>query len=235
LFSYGTRTPMIIRYDRLRSRLLPYIYSLAWRVTRDDYTMQRGLPMDWPADQRARDMGDQFMFGPAFLVAPVTEPGADSRSVYLPQATAWYDFWTGKRLSGSQSIDAAAPLERIPVFVRGGSIVPLGPPVQDAEEPLGTLEVRVYPGANGQCEWYADAGDTYDYEKGLHRTVLLRWDDAARTVVVGEERGSYPGMPERVRIRLVVVSEAHGVGEEPTARSDGEAMYEGRELRIAAR
>jgi alpha-D-xyloside xylohydrolase len=234
LFSYGARTPVLIRYDKLRYRLLPYIYSLAWRVTRDDYTMQRGLPMDWPADRRARDMGDQFMFGPAFLVAPVTGPGTDSRSVYLPQATAWYDFWTGKRLSGSQSIDAAAPLERIPVFVRGGSIVPLGPAVQDAEDPLGTLEVRVYPGANGQFEWYADAGDTYDYEKGLHRTVLLRWDDAARTLLVGEGRGSYPGMPERVRIRLVVVSEAHGVGEEPIARGDGEALYEGRELRIAA-
>ena len=235
LFSYGSRTPMIIRYDRLRYRLLPYVYSLAWRVTRDDYTMQRGLPMDWPSDRRVRDMGDQFMFGPAFLVAPVTEPGADSRSVYLPQAVAWYDFWTGKRLSSTETVEVAAPLERIPLFVRGGSIVPLGAEVQDAEDPLDLLEVRVYPGADAEFEWYADSGDSYDYEKGLHRTVVLRWDDAARTLVVGAGRGSYPGMPERVRIRLVVVSEAHGVGEEPAAESDGEAVYVGRELRIAAR
>ena len=235
LFSYGTRTPMIIRYDMLRYRLLPYTYSLAWRVTRDDYTMQRGLPMDWPADRRVRDIGDQFMFGPAFLVAPVTEPGADSRPVYLPQAAAWYDFWTGKRLPGTESVEVAAPLERIPLFVRGGSIVPLGPVVQDAEDPSDLLEVRVYPGADGEFELYADSGDTYDYEKGLHRTVALRWDDAARTLVVGEGQGSYPGMPERIRIRLVVVSEAHGIGEEPTAESDGEALYDGRELRIAAR
>lgn len=235
LFSYGTRTPMIIRYDKLRYRLLPYTYSLAWRVTRHDYTMQRGLPMDWPADRRVRDIGDQFMFGPAFLVAPVTEPGADSRSVYLPQAAAWYDFWTGKRLSGTESVEVAAPLERIPLFVRGGSIVPLGPVVQDAEDPSDLLEVRVYPGADGEFELYADSGDTYDYEKGLHRTVALRWDDAARTLVVGEGRGSYPGMPERIRIRLIVVSEAHGIGEEPTAESDGEALYDGRELHIAAR
>jgi alpha-D-xyloside xylohydrolase len=234
LFSYGKRTTMIIRYDKLRYRLLPYIYSLAWRVTRDDYTMQRGLPMDWPSDRRVRDIGDQFMFGPAFLVAPVTEPGADTRSVYLPQAVAWYDFWTGKRLSDTATIQVAAPLERIPLFVRGGSIVPLAAVAQDAEDPLDLLEVRVYPGADAEFEWYADSGDSYDYEKGLHRTVLLHWDDASRTLVVGEAQGSYPGMPERVRLRLVVVSEAHGIGEEPAAESDGEAVYEGRELRIAA-
>ncbi len=93
---------------------------------------------------------------------------------------------------------------------------------------MDLLEVRVYPGADGEFEWYSDAGDTYDYEKGLHRMVPLHWEDAARTLVVGEGQGSYPGMPERVRIRLVVVSEAHGVGEEPTAVSDGEALYDGK-------
>lgn len=235
LFSYGARTPILIRYDKLRYSLLPYVYSLAWRVTRDDYTMQRGLPMDWPEDRRVRDIGDQFMFGPAFLVAPVTEPGADDRSVYLPQAVAWYEFWTGKRLSGTQTVQAAAPLERIPLFVRAGSIVPLGPRVQNADDSLDFLEVRVYPGADGEFEWYCDAGDTYDYEKGLHSIVSLRWEDATRTLVLGDAQGGYPGMPGRIRIRLVVVSEAHGVGEDPTAISDGEALYEGRALRIAAR
>jgi alpha-D-xyloside xylohydrolase len=235
LFSYGARTEILVRYDKLRYSLLPYVYSLAWRVTRHDYTMQRGLPMDWPQDLRVRDIGDQFMFGPAFLVAPVTEPGADSRSVYLPEATSWYDFWTGKRLPGAGFVDAAAPLERIPLFVRGGSIVPLGPVVQDAEARVSLLEVRIYPGADAEFEWYTDAGDTYDYENGLRRIVPLRWDDASRTLVLGDGQGSYPGMPERVRIRLVVVKEAHGVGEEPTEESDGEALYEGRELRIAAR
>jgi len=234
LFSYGTRAPILIRYDNLRYCLLQYVYSLAWRVTRDGYTMQRGLPMDWPEDRRVRDIGDQFMFGPAFLVAPITEPAAESRSVYLPAAPAWYDFWTGKRLPGGESIEAAAPLERIPLFVRAGSIVPLGPVVQDAEAPVDLLEVRVYPGADGDFEWYSDAGDTYDYEKGLHRIVSMRWEDAARTLVLGEAQGSYPGMPERVRIRLVVVRQTHGLGEEPTSVSDGEAWYEGRALRIAA-
>jgi alpha-D-xyloside xylohydrolase len=235
LFSYGTRAPILIRYDELRYSLLPYVYSLAWRVTRDDYTIQRGLPMDWPEDRRVRDIGDEFMFGPAFLVAPVTEPGAETRSVYLPSAPAWYDFWTGKRLPGAETLEAAAPLERIPLFVRAGSIVPLGPVVQDAEAPLDLLEMRVYPGADAEFEWYSDAGDTYDYEKGSHRIVPLRWEDATRTFVLGEGQGSYPGMPQRLRIRLVVVGEGHGVGETPTAAIDGEALYEGRALRIKAR
>lgn len=191
--------------------------------------------MDWPEDRRVRDIGDQFMFGPAFLVAPITEPAAESRSVYLPAAPAWYDFWTGKRLPGAESIEAAAPLERIPLFVRAGSIVPLGPVVQDAEAAADLLEVRVYPGADGHFEWYSDAGDSYDYEKGQHRIVPLRWEDAARTLVLGEGQGSYPGMPAHVRIRLIVVRQTHGVGEKRTSVSDGEAWYEGRPLRIAAR
>ena len=233
LFSYGAKTPILISYDKLRYRLLPYIYSLAWRVTNDAYTIQRGLPMDWPSDQRVRDVGDQFMFGPAFLVAPVTEPGATARSVYLPQAPAWYDFWTGTRLTGNQTIEAQAPLERIPLYVRAGSIVPLGPVVQDADEQVTMLEVRVYPGADGDFEWYSDAGDTYDYEKGLHCTVPMHWDDTARTLTLGEAVGRYPGMPEHVQIRLVIVGEARGSGAEMASASDGEGNYHGKTLRIA--
>src|SRR6185437_8788743 len=165
-FSHGTRTTMIIRYDKLRYRLLPYSYSLAWREACDDHSLPPGLPVDCPDDRRARDVGDQFMFGPAFLVAPITEPGADSRSVYLPEAAAWYDFWTGKQLSWTDAIEVSAPLERIPLFVRAGSIVPFGPVAQDADDPLDPLEVRVYPGANGEFEWYPDAADAYDCEKG---------------------------------------------------------------------
>ncbi len=234
LFAYGAKTPILIAFDKLRYRLLPYIYSLAWRVTNDSYTMQRGLPMDWPSDRRVRDIGDQFMFGPAFLVAPVTEPGATQRSVYLPQATAWYDFWSGKRLSAGQTVEAPAPLERIPLYVRAGSIVPFESVVQDADEQVKELEVRVYPGTDGDFEWYSDAGDTYDYEKGLRRTVSLHWDDTARALTLDEARGHYPGMPDRVRIRLVVVGENHGTGTEKSAAISGEGVYEGHSLRIAA-
>ncbi len=235
LFSYGQQTPTLIAYDQLRYRLLPYIYSLAWRVTRDGYTMQRGLPMDWPADPRVRDIGDQFMFGPAFLVAPVTEPGATKRRVYLPQAPAWYDFWSGANIPAGSAVEAPAPLDRIPVYVRAGSIVPLGPLVQNAEVQPDMLEVRVYPGADGDFEWYSDAGDTYDYEHGSHRIVPIHWDDAARTLTLAAAPNTYPGMPKRVRIRLVVVREARGVGGEVAEASDGDGVYDGKALRIKAR
>jgi alpha-D-xyloside xylohydrolase len=232
LFSYGAQTATLIAYDQLRYRLLPYIYSLAWRVTRDDYTIQRGLPMDWPTDQRVRDIGDQFMFGPAFLVAPVTQPGATTREVYLPQAPAWYDFWTGARVPASGTIQAAAPLERIPVFVRAGSIVPLGPVVENADAQPDSLELRVYPGADGDFEWYSDAGDTYDYQNGLYRTVRIHWDDSARTLTLSDSNQHFPGMPHRVHIRLVVVKDAHGAGSGITGTSDGEGVYDGKTLRI---
>ena len=235
LFSYGPQLPILIDYDRLRYRLLPYIYSLAWRVTHEDYTMQRGLPMDWPADPRVRDIGDQFMLGPALLVAPVTEPGSTQREVYLPQAPAWYDFWSGARFPGSNAIVAPAPLNRIPVYVRAGSIVPLGPVTQNAMTQPDTLEVRIYPGADGDFEWYSDAGDTYDYENGLRRTVPMHWNDSARTLVIGAAAGKYPGMPERTQIRLVLVREAHGVGIEAVETADAQALYVGKALSIQVR
>jgi alpha-D-xyloside xylohydrolase len=234
LFSYGPQLPILVDYDKLRYRLLPYIYSLAWRVTHEDYTIQRGLPMDWPADPRVRDLGDQFMFGPALMVAPVTQPGGTRREVYLPQATAWYDFWTGARMEHN-TVEASAPLNRIPVFVRAGSILPLGPVVQNTAAPLDALEIRVYPGADGSFEWYADAGDTYDYEKGQRRVVPLHWEDATGTLVVGDAIGKYPGMPAHIHIRLVVVRDAHGVGIDVTDGSDGEVLYDGKSARLKAR
>jgi alpha-D-xyloside xylohydrolase len=235
LFSYGQQLPILIDYDRLRYRLLPYIYSLAWRVTNEGYTIQRGLPMDWPADPRVRDIGDQFMFGPALLVAPITQPGSTRREVYLPQASAWYDFWTGGRIEGN-TVESSAPLNRIPVYVRAGSIVPLGPVVQNAAAPTDMLEVRVYPGADASFEWYSDAGDTYDYEKGERRILPMHWEDATRTLTLGDAIGKYPGMPGRIRIVLVVVREGHGAGIEVTEdSSDGETLYDGKAARIKVR
>lgn len=234
LFSYGPATPILIAYEKLRYRLLPYIYSLAWRVTNEAYTIQRALPMDWPGNRRVRDISDQFMFGPAFLVAPVTDPGVAERSVYLPQAAGWYDFWTAQRLSGGKTILAEAPLDRLPLYVRSGSIVPLGPVVEDAHAQVAELEVRVYPGADADFDFYSDAGDTYDYENGLHRIIPMHWDDKARTLTLKESLGSYPGMARKLNIRLVVVGANRGTGLEVSAISDGEGTYLGKLLRIHA-
>jgi alpha-D-xyloside xylohydrolase len=153
----------------------------------------------------------------------------------LPSAAGWYDFWSGARLSAGSTVEAAAPLNRIPLFVRAGSVLPLGPLVQNADIQPDTLEVRVYPGADGDFEWYSDAGDSYDYEKGQYRIVPIHWDDAARTLTLGGSPGSYPGMPEQIQIQLVVVRDAHGVGGGLTEASDGEGVYEGKTLRIRAR
>ncbi len=148
LWSYGADAQKILTsYDRLRYRLMPYIYSMAWRVTNDSYTPMRPLAMDFRNDPRALNVGDQFMFGPALLVSPVTEPGADTRRMYLPKTT-WYDFWTGRKNDGGTTITAAAPLDRMPLFVRAGSIIPMGPELQyAAEKPADPIELRVYRGS----------------------------------------------------------------------------------------
>lgn len=137
-------------------------------------------------------------------------------------------------MPGGQSIQASAPLDRIPLYVRAGSIVPLGPVVDDADGQTDELEVRVYPGADAEFEWYSDAGDTYDYEKGHRRTISMHWDDSARILNLDDAHGSYAIMPERVRIRLVVVRERHGAGAEISAKTDGESWYTGKSLQIAA-
>ena len=213
LFSYGPQTPTLLAYDRLRSRLLPYTYSLAWRVTNDDYTIQRPLVMDWRNDANTRYVDDQFMFGPSLLVNPVTVAGAAERLLYLPSAPAWYDFWTGETLQGSQQILAKAPLDRIPLFVPAGSILPLGPATEYAgQEPAAPIELRIYPGADGNFTLYQDQGDGYQYEGGAHATVPLHWDDMAKTLHLGARQGSYPTMLPRITFNVVLVTPATGVG-----------------------
>jgi len=125
---------ILVSYDKLRYRLMPYLYSMAWKVTSEDYTIQRPLVMEWRTDPNTWDLGDEFMFGPAILVNPVLKANATRRGVYLPEAAAWYDFWTGKSLPGGQEIEADAPLERIPLFVRAGSIIPMGPQIECATQ-----------------------------------------------------------------------------------------------------
>jgi alpha-D-xyloside xylohydrolase len=240
IFSYGAQTPTLIAYDRLRSRMLPYIYSLAWRVTSDDYTMMRPLVMDWRDNQTVRDIGDEYMFGPAFLVNPVTEQGATSREVYLPPAAGWYDFWTGAPVQGDQQdgqkVQAQAPLDRIPLYVRAGSIVPLGPEVEYAEQsPDAPIELRIYRGADGSFSLYNDAGDTYAYERGEHAIIPMHWDDASSTLTLGAREGRYPGMPQRQTFRVILVGAGHGTGAQIAATADREIVYDGQSVSVKVR
>lgn len=211
--SHGTDTPREIWqfgepgtkfYDallgmiNLRYSLLPYTYSLAARQTSGGYSMARPLAFDFPADRKTYDIKDQYMFGD-IMVSPVTSPGADSREVYLPESNApWIDFWTGERLDGGSTVSAAAPIDRLPLFVKGGSIIPTVEPVQFSAASAGKpVTLTVYPGADASFTLYDDAGDTYDFEKGESRRIDITWNDRKRTLTVGNAAGSYPGVPAK--------------------------------------
>ncbi|RZU40214.1 TIM-barrel domain-containing protein [Edaphobacter modestus] len=181
VWSYGKAAePILKKYLRLRYQLMPYIYSLGYSANRTGAPFMRGLFLDFGSDPKVADIGDEYMFGPAFLVAPVTEQGATSRSVYLPAGADWYNFWTNERLHGGQRITAKAPMDTIPLFVRAGSIVPMGSPVDSTVDKQTIEQVRVYSGANGSFTLFDDDGQTYGYEAGHFTATELRWDDARR-------------------------------------------------------
>ena len=233
LWSYGPEAQSIlVKFDRLRYRLFPYIYSLAWRVNHDSYTLMRPLVMDFPNDAVAINVGDQFMFGPAVLVNPVTEADANSRELYLPQGE-WYDLWSGEKTSGGRRLTAPAPLDRIPLYVRAGSIVPLGPDLEySTEKPADPIELRVFPGADGDFALYEDENDGYDYEKGIHATIPVHWNDAGRTLTIGERQGSFPGMLEKRTFHVVFVGAGRGAGIDPTPEPDRVIEYSGRAIQV---
>jgi len=233
IWSYGPAMQRILTdYDRLRYRLMPYIYSQAWKVTSEGATIMRPLVMDFRTDVRAQNTGDEFLFGPSLLVSPVTEPGATVRHMYLPAAT-WYDFWSGGLIKGGQAIDAPAPLERLPLFVRAGAILPLGPEVQfAAEKPADPLEIRIYRGADGDFTLYEDENDNYNYEKGAFATIGFHWDDAKQSLAIGERKGTFPGMLKDRTFRVVFVRENHGAGEAVTETADKSVAYSGKAISV---
>ena len=179
VWAYGKEAEAILqKYLRLRYQLLPYTYSLAYGSYQTGAPFMRALFMDFPDDPKVADVPDEYMFGPAFLVAPVTEQGATHRSVYLPAGCDWYNYWTNERLKGGQSITANAPIDTIPLFVRAGSIIPLGSPVESAQQKQAIASVRVYPGADASFTLFSDDGNTYSYEKGTNSITRLYWDEA---------------------------------------------------------
>jgi len=231
LWSYGPDAQKIlVAFDRLRYRLLPYTYSVAWKTTSESYTPMRPLVMDFRTDVRAQNTGDEFMYGPAFLVNPVTEPAATSRRVYLP-AGSWYDFWNGVSQDGGHEITSEAPLDRLPLYIRAGSILPMGPDLEwSTEKPADPIELRIYRGADGNFTLYEDENDTYNYEKGAYATIPFRWDDAHKTLTIGDRKGQFPGMLSTRTFRVVFVSENHGIGVAPSDSPDKTVTYAGEQL-----
>ena len=221
----------ILSYMKLRYNLMPYLYSLAGAVHFEDYTMMRGLPMDFPGDPKVRDLSDQWMFGPALMPCPVYEYKARSREVYFPEG-GWYDFYTGAYIAGSQTLTADAPYERIPLYVRAGSIIPFGPDMQWSDEkPADNIRLYVYAGRDADFTLYEDDGVTYGYEKGAYATIPIHWDDASRTLTLGERKGSFPGMLEERTFTVVVVDPEHPHAYDLDAAGT-EIRYTGTEVRM---
>lgn len=232
----------LLKFTNLRYRLMPYIYSLAWKVTSENYTIMRALPFDFMSDTATYTINNQYMFGPSILVNPVVEPlyylpnnikkdsSAYTRNVYLPKGTQWIDFWTGERFVGGQTIKANATFETMPLFVRAGSIIPMGPFIQYSTEKSDPLEIRIYTGADGDFTLYEDENDNYNYEKGVYSLISFHWDNAQKTLTISDRKGEFPGMLKNRTFNIVLVSENNGIGVETTEVSSKSIRYDGKKL-----
>ncbi|MCS3795134.1 glycoside hydrolase family 31 protein [Niastella sp. OAS944] len=259
--SHGTDTPREIyqfgakgdwaydaieKFINLRYRFLPYNYSNAWQVTSHAGTMMRALVMDFPADKKVWNIDNEYMFGKSVLVCPVTDSMYTSRAngntivdvntikkqkLYLPAGTRWFDFWTGEKLAGGQEVERETPVDLMPLYIKAGSIVPMGPFQQYTnEKKKDTLEIRIYEGADGHFTLYNDEGDNYNYEKGKYAIIDLVWNDKARTLTIKDRKGSYAGMGDQVTFNIVLVNDKNGFGIDAPAKYDKVIRYTGKAI-----
>ena len=243
--SHGTHTPREIYqfgsrgdkdYDiqeaaiRLRYLLLPYIYSQAWKVTSEGASLMRPLFAEAPGDKNTWQRDEEFLFGESLLAAPVLSEDGNV-DIYLPEGE-WIDFFTGERVTGGTSIVKTVPDEDIPLYAKAGTILAAGPDVQyAAEKPWNNLQLRIYPGADGEAILYNDEGDGYGYEKGLFSKIGLKWDDASRTLTIGKREGTYPGMSGEIDFKVVIVREGAGTGLDRET-CDKAVHYDGKEIKV---
>jgi alpha-D-xyloside xylohydrolase len=233
IWNYGNEVESNFRkYDELRYRLFPYIYSTGWSITHDGYNLMRSLPLDYGDDPKVKNIGDEFMFGPSILVSPVTTASAHNRLIHLPKEPEWIDFWTGKSEAGGQTITADAPLEKIPLYVKAGSIIPMGPAMQYASAEQGSIELRVYPGQDGSFVLYDDEGDNYNYESGAYSEIPIRWKESSGTLTIGPRVGTFPGMPSSLVFRIVLIGPSHGTGIGADARPNAEISFRGPKVSV---
>ena len=218
----------MVYYDKLRYYLMPYTYSLAGLTYFNDYTIMRAMVMDFGNDQSVENTGDQYMFGPSLLVAPVYTYKARTREVTFPSACGWYDFYTGKYIKGGQRIDVAAPFEHMPLFVKEGSIIPIGPAIQYTDEkPADPIILYVYTGRDCAFTLYEDEGINYNYEKGACSTIRFSYDNVAGNLIIGERKGEFSGMLKSRTFRIIWVSEEHPVPFNPEAAPAENVKYDG--------
>ena len=192
----------------------------------------RPLVMDFNGDTAAVNREYQYMFGKSILTAPVTEPGVSRWKVYLPKSAGWYDFWTGKHFAGGRTVETDAPLDKIPLFVKAGSIVPMGKAIQYSAEKSDTLEIRVYKGADGRFDLYEDEGDNYNYEKGKYSIITFFWNEKTQSLTVGNKQGDYPGSLKKRIFTVVLVDEAKGFGIDSDAVGK-KVLYQGKQIKVS--
>lgn len=249
IWNFGKKGEMfydsIELFTHLRYRLLPYIYTMAGMETHKDYTMLRNLAFDFVDDKKVYNISDQFMFGTSIMVCPVTEPMyyevnsvelndiQKGRMVYLPAGCDWYDFWTGELYSGGKEIFVEAKIDRMPLFIKAGSIIPMGPFAQYVDEkPDAPWELRVYPGRDGSVDIYQDKCDGYEYENGEYSWLPIRWDDKASKLIFAERIGDFPELVKTRQFDLVKVTRGKGVGVEIEKQVDKSTNYSGEELTV---
>lgn len=261
--SHGTDTPREIyqfgqkgywaydaieKFINLRYRLLPYNYSNAWEITSKSGTMMRALVMDFAADKKVRDINNEYMFGKSLLVCPITDSLYTSRStgnavvdfsktktqkVYLPLGADWFDFWTGEKIKGGQEIEKDVPINVMPLYVKAGSILPMGPFQQyTSEKDASKLEIRIYGGADGVFTLYEDENDNYNYEKGIYSTIRLSWSNKARTLTIAGRKGVFPGMLQNRTFNLIFVNEQQGTGMNEPIKPTKTVTYSGKLLTV---
>ncbi len=223
----------ILFYNKLRYRLLPYTYSLAGHTYHYDYTIMRGLVMDFTSDKNVWNIGDQFMLGPSLLVNPVYQYKAKSRSVYLPAGQGWYDLYTGKYMAGGQTIIAGAPYERVPVFVKEGSIIPTGPALQYvAEKPADPITLFIYAGADASFVLYEDEGLNYNYEKNDFSEIAFNYNELAKTLTIDERKGNFTGMLRNRIFKVVVIHKSKPSGMDFEKPAEKTIRYNGKKMVI---
>jgi alpha-D-xyloside xylohydrolase len=223
----------MVYYDKLRYRLMPYIYSLAGMTHFNDYTIMRPLIMDFNGDKKVNDIGDQYMFGPSLMVAPVYSYKARDREVYFPESCGWYDFYTGKFVKGGQKINADAPYERLPLFVREGTILPTGPEIQYTDEkPADPLTLWVYTGKNCKYTLYEDEGTNYNYEKGAFSTIEFSFDNDKGSLTIGERKGKFAGMLKSRIINIIWITPGQPVSFSPETTPQKSVAYNGSQVVI---
>ncbi len=224
----------MVYYDILRYRLMPYIYSLAGKVYNDDYTIMRGLAMDFPDDKKVFDIDDQYMFGPSILVSPVTDFKARSREVYLPEGAGWYDLFTGEFYEGGKSINVSAPYERIPLFIRAGAVIPFGPEIEyTSEKREDPVTLLIFTGTDGDFVLYEDEGINNNYEKGAFSVIPVTYSEADHSVTIGDRQGVFDGMITDRLFRIIEVSPGKSLGSDFDAIPYKEIKYDGSSLKVS--